>query len=764
MFANRLKGILPVLVLAVSLTACGKSAENVPTTANVSEETVASEETETEMQSEEDAGSGTASSDNLIKNGDFHNELVGWGTYVGKGGVGTMTNKGGEGNVKINKVGNANYAVQAYYDGFELKNGGVYEFAFDMSSTVSRQVEARIQVNGGDYHPYTDQYIDVNSDMQHYSFTFTMEEGTDPAPRLCFNLGKPEGVDSLDEHDVRLDNVSLILVDASGIAEEDLDVEVSDINTNQVGFLPSARKTFVARCETEGNNNFEIIDESGNVVYTGSMDGQLEAKAAGEKVYRGDFSDFKTIGTYKIRVADHESFPFVIGDEVYNDILKDSVIFLYSQRCGCEIDKNIVGAFAHKECHTGDAVVYGTDEHKTVKGGWHDAGDYGRYVVPGAVTVADLFLTYDDNKELWDSEFGDNVGIPESGNGIPDILDEAKYELEFMLQMQDGSTGGVYHKISGYEFPGFVMPDAEKEQMVLAPISSAATADFAAVMARASVIYKSVDSRFASDCLDAAKRAWTALESMPVGQGYHNPDDILTGEYPDMRDVDERYWAAIELYKVTGDKKYEDYFSKDLDQYVMHGFGWAQVSSYGNIAYLSMDSKKQNQNYVNKIKDDILRNADEIFQKVQSDGYRCDLGEDYVWGSNMLVVNNARQLLLAYSINNDINYKNAAYDQLSYILGQNATSYCFVTGYGSLSPENAHHRPSMATGEVLPGMLVGGPDKNLEDPFAKATLAGLPMAKCYADSDQSYSTNEVTIYWNSPFIYLISNIITSEGN
>ena len=182
-----------------------------------------------------------------------------------------------------------------------------------------------------------------------------------------------------------------------------------------------------------------------------------------------------------------ESYEFPVGDGVYDDIYKASVLMFYDQRCGTELDSAIAGDFAHAACHTGTAIVYGSDVAKDVTGGWHDAGDYGRYVVPGAKAVQDLLLTYEDSEY---AAKDDAIGIPESGNGVPDVLDEVRYELDWMLKMQDETSGGVYHKVTGEVFPEMVAAVEETAQMILSPISNTATGDFAAVMAKASVVYR----------------------------------------------------------------------------------------------------------------------------------------------------------------------------------------------------------------------------------------------------------------------------------
>ena len=227
-----------------------------------------------------------------------------------------------------------------------------------------------------------------------------------------------------------------------------------------------------------------------------------------------------------------------------------------------------------------------------------------------------------------------------------------------------------------------------------------------------------------------------------------------------MRDPDERYWAAVELYSATGDETYAKYYRSILDQYVKDGYGWADVSSYGNKAYLRMDKSKQEDKYVKLISEHLKNRAQELTGFIDSDGYMCDLGEDYIWGSNMDVVNRARMILDSVAVNGGD--KNKAYQQLSYLLGANTLSQSFVTGYGTVSTEHPHHRVAIVKQYALPGMVAGGPNKNIEDPFAKSTLQGVSPAKCYVDNEQSYSTNEVTIYWNSPLIYLLSTMINGD--
>lgn len=757
---KRVLAIALVLCMSIMSVACGKQQVNteVPKTEEASEVVgVQEQETATEVSNETaDPAKENIVGMNLLSNGDFSEGTENWGTYITKGGAGSFEVIEEIGVFNITSTGTEDYSIQLYYDEFPLKVGGVYEFAFDISSDMPRVASARIQLNGGDYKGYVEGTFDITKNIQRISYQFTMED-TDPLPRLCFNLGTPKEMDYYkDKHKIFLDNIEVKLVDASNIVEmETVDLSV-DCNVNQIGFLPEGKKTVTISSANPGSE-FDIVDENGSVVYTGTLSGAYDdSLISGEIVYHGDFSDFTTPGTYKVVSKDGaESYPFIIADGVYNDLLKDTFRMLYLQRCGMELTADLAGDFAHPACHTQEAVIYGTDQKKAVSGGWHDAGDYGRYVVPGAQTVQDLLMTYEDFPEIWNGPDADNMGIPESGNGIPDILDEARYELDWLLMMQDEQSGGVYHKLTCLDFPGFVMPQEETEALYLAPISTAATADFAAVMAKSSQVYKDIDPAFADACLDASLKAWGYLE-VTNKKVFSNPEDVLTGEYADGQDKDERFWAAAELYKITQEEKYKVLLEETMELYILQGYGWQEMGSYGLHAYLSLDESLQNPTYVDKIKQMVVEKADKLLAAAEADGYGAAI-VTYNWGSNLTICSNARTLMFAAQLTGDNKYNDCATHQLQYILGENALSYCYVTGYGSLYSLNVHHRPCIVTGKVMKGMVVGGPNQNLEDPFAKALLADMPPAKCYLDNNQSFSTNEVTIYWNSPFIYFLSS-------
>ena len=737
------------MAMLTSAVGCGAKQEVAETSAST-EATEAAETTAEETVAETTEATGELQ--NLIENGDFTKGTDLWGTYCMDGDCEISVNGDGELDVFIKSLGTVEHGVQIYHDGFSLYEGCKYKLSFDAHSNVDRPVQMRFQINGGDYHAYFEDHPELSGDSAHYEYEFTMAETTDPAPRFCFNMGIIEGMDAgVGPHHVYFDNFVLNLTDDSGKVEGSGETAVPDIAVNQIGYLPGTLKT--ATIKGSGlNQTAKLIDEStGESVLEASVDGGKDDPDTGDKEAVFDFTSVKTAGTYHVEAGEAISPSFKIGDDVYDEAFKASIKMLYYQRCGQELTADYAGDYAHSVCHNEKASLYGNSSTKLdVSGGWHDAGDYGRYSVAGAVTAADLLLAY----EKYPSVFTDDIGIPESGNGVPDVLDEAKYELDWLLKMQR-EDGGVFHKVTCRNFPGEIMPQDETEELVIMPVSTTATGDFAGVMAIASRVYAQTDKSYADKCLAASKKAAEYLDKTPTDtKGYKNPSDVSTGEYEDVCDIDERFWAYAELYKTTNDKQYE---TAMLDNLPTNGYslGWQGVAGYGGYAYLSAKGSNDS------VKSEAENMAKDIKSKADTYAYGSSIVGDYPWGSNLTIANNGEYLLMMKDCISSYD-KNTADKQLNYLFGNNSTGYCFFTGFGTLYSDHPHHRPSQATGKTVPGMLVGGPNNGLNDPYVQNVLQGVPNAKCYADNAQSYSTNEVAIYWNSPLIYLLAGELSES--
>lgn len=650
----------------------------------------------------------------------------------------------------VDDTGIVAHGCQVYLDGFEMMKDCEYTISFDVSCTIERELEWRVQINGGDYHAYASDYVNIGPEEQHVSMDFVMQEASDPAPRLCFNFGRVDEMGAVGPHVITFDNIIIEIKDCSNAQVIEPVPTPIPVKVNHIGYAPEDTK--IAVITSKADTKFKVVNvDTDEVVYVAPLGESVYSDGIADMVKTADFSCVKEAGKYKlVSSPSGESYEFEIGDKLYEDVYRDVIKMLYTQRCGSVLEESIAGAFAHDVCHTQLATVYGGTEKIDVTGGWHDAGDYGRYVVPGAKTVQDMFLAYEDYAADYD-----DIGIPESGNGVPDLLDEARYELEWMLKMQDKSSGGVYHKVTAAVFPETVLPVNETAELILAPISYAATGDFAAVMAKASVIYAEFDPEFAAECLEAAKLAYTYMEGIESPSGYKNPNDIVTGEYPDSKLADEKLWAAAELYLATGEASYKSAVETLLSESFVFGLGWADIGCY---PLYDLACKADDDNIKKLSVDMIIAEAEEKIEIYEKEPLATSMKHNYVWGSNMVIADDGMLMLMANRVSPDDRYLMYAQRQRDYIFGVNGTGYCYVTGYGDLSPHNTHHRPSQVIGETVPGMLVGGPDNALEDPFAKAVISGLAPACAYVDNEQSFSCNEVTIYWNSPLIYLLSGL------
>lgn len=672
---------------------------------------------------------------NQLENGDFSQKEKHWGTFLSSGGSASVNYDKNQAKIKISKTGSVNYGVQFYYDGFRIYHDGQYTLSFKAKSDNPKGCEVRIQLNGGDYHAYAIETFTFTQEEQEFSIDFTMNDDSDMMPRLAFNMGRHDGLDQGEmPTTVILKDVSFVLKNT--IAEEESDLGGADIvRLNQIGFKPSDKKIAYVKVNQNGQK-FSVLDSNKKVVKTGKLGKPVRDELAFEYVAPADFSSIKECGTYTVKVGDAESFAFVIDENPYKDMVQDALRFYTLSRCGTEVMDSLYG---HPACHTGNATIVENLKKVKVLGGWHDAGDYGRYVSTAAKTVADLLFAYE--------KFGDSIEF--------DILDEVKYELDWMLQMQK-DNGSVYHKITCASFPAFVMPELETETLFLSNPSTTATGDFAGTLALASVYYAESDPSYAEKLLSAAKKAWAYLEENP-NQPFKNIAYISTGEYPDNYDEDERYFAATALALATKDssfaQKAEDIRNNKRNAW-KEQYGWEQMEGYGDHIIIKNQSLFT-PSLVKSVKDALKKNADMALSNIKKSGFN-QAQDVLAWGSNMEAMNIFHLLTLTDEALSTKKYGDAAKAQMDYIMGANPLSRCYVTGYGSNPPIHPHHRPSIALDIPQKGMLVGGPDQRLEDEFAKYLLSDKPPLLCYMDNYQSFSTNEMTIYWNSALVYALS--------
>lgn len=405
------------------------------------------------------------------------------------------------------------------------------------------------------------------------------------------------------------------------------------------------------------------------------------------------------------------------------------------QRCGCACEDPV---YAHPACHTSPAAVYGTNEKRDVSGGWHDAGDYGRYTVPGAKAVIDLLAAYRIAPDAF-------IGIP--------VLEEARYELEWLLKMHR-EDGAAYHKVTCADFCGFIMPEEEREPLFLSPVSTAATADLAAALTIGALSFRVSDPAFSERCREAALKACRFLDTAPL-LPFKNPEGIVTGEYPeeDGSLEDELFLAAAAEYALT----WEEAAAKKAEKRYENGLplllGWAGVAGYGALLLHDLLPECP---FKERLRRDLDLQAEDLLRASEADEWGLSLKKDFPWGSNMNVCHNGVLLAAGYLRTGNMDLRRAAEKHYAYLLGANPLKRSYVTGFGPNPPVHPHHRLSAAKGVPAKGMLVGGPDKYLHDPLAMDMLGGKKPEECYLDKLMSYSTNEIAIYWNSALVLFMA--------
>lgn len=536
----------------------------------------------------------------------------------------------------------------------------------------------------------------------------------------------------------------------------------SQVFVNQAGYKTDLPKIFYTNLTA---NSFEVVEvETGNTFFNGNL--QLvnsNDPATGMTIRKGDFTILNRNGNYFIKLNTNDtSYHFPINQNVFDEIYRKSLKAFYFQRCGSQLLFTHAGQYQRNICHTGDAFFHsstGQSGFKFSRGGWHDAGDYGKYIVNAGISTATLLMAY----EYFPSLFGnDNLNIPESGNGTPDILDEAKYEVQWFLTMQD-SDGAVHFKITKEQFEPFVMPSQDSGMRYLYQKSSTATADFIAVLARFYRVYKNYDAVFANTCLTAAINAWNWLSNqatiVPPG-GFHNPPGTSTGEYGDNNDIDERLWAAAELFESTGEQSYKEYYEFNYNTSGLFNstMNWQNVKSLAHITYLFSSQPDALPAIKSELQTSLNSYCLTLLNRVNTNGFGVSINPgEYSWGSNSQVLNNALLFILAYTKNNDSDFLTAALRQLDYVVGSNAHNISFITGIGKKYPLHPHHRPSEADGitEPVPGLIAGGPNQYLNDPVLQQHFnQNTPPALCYIDDVGSYASNEIAINWNAPLVFV----------
>lgn len=538
------------------------------------------------------------------------------------------------------------------------------------------------------------------------------------------------------------------------------EVQISDIRLNQLGFYPDSEKRIMIADRDDIESVF-IINQKGEKVLEADLEFSGFYEKSGERIYAVDISQLNQVGSYFVLLPDStKSHTFEITEDLYTDVLDASIKSYYYQRLSMPLEEKYAGKWHRPSSHP-DTLCYfhaSTGKSGTLSSpkGWLDAGDYNKYIVNSSFTLSMIYGLY----QLYPDLIQDGqLNIPESGDGLSDLLGEMKYNLDWMLTMQD-DDGGVFHKLTSKRFCGFIMPHEDTDERFVVGKSTEASLGFAATTAIASRIYKNIDPEFASKCLDMSRKAWNWAVANPK-KNFNNPEDIHTGNYGDDDSSEEFLWAAAELFISTSDKEFEDYITNNLPELdFKFSENWRLFQK--NMAFHSLAAFQNElpESLNEQIKNQIINLADELYESNSKTPYRIDL-EEFHWGSSSDIADIGVIYCYAHKISGNTKYLNAAIDCADYLFGRNATGYSFVTGYGSKTPMNLHHRPSAADGivEPMPGFLIGGANQFRQDDISKRKWGveypdTLP-AKAYVDLQGSFASNEICLNWNAPFVFLL---------
>ncbi|CAM3672572.1 glycoside hydrolase family 9 protein [Mucilaginibacter galii] len=551
-------------------------------------------------------------------------------------------------------------------------------------------------------------------------------------------------------------------------------ISADSIRLNQVGFYPNAGK--IAVVLSGKPHKFIILKGDNEQVFAGTLKASAQPDLAGRVTYIANFTALQMRGRYRLAIPEMgASYPMEIKPGIHAQAAAASIKAFYYQRASIALPQKHAGKWARPMGHPDDKVLIhpSAATEKRPAGtvissprGWYDAGDYNKYVVNSGISMGTLLSLYEDFPDYMKTV---RLNIPESTNQVPDVLDETLWNLRWMLTMQDPNDGGVYHKLTNAAFDAMIMPDKATTPRYVVQKGTAATLDFAAVMAQASRVYKAYNKPLpglSDSCLKAAVQAWQwALANPNVA---YNQDamntrfkpEVSTGAYGDQHFEDEFTWAATELYITTLNDAYLKGANATNARFNIPS--WPQVNTLGYYSLLRNRTKltPAGKALIPALQAQLITFASNLMKGWNNTAYETVMGKtakDFGWGSNSNAANQGIALLQAYLLTGKNEYADAALSNLDYLLGRNGTGYCYESGFGRKPIMHPHHRPSIADGiaEPVPGLLSGGPNPGRQD---KVELPSLIPNQAFVDNDQAYAVNEIAINWNAPFAYLINAI------
>ncbi len=607
------------------------------------------------------------------------------------------------------------------------------------------------------------------------------------------------------------------------------------IVVDQFGYLPESEKIAVIGCPEIGfdaeetytpGNTFAVINANTHTeIFSDTIsswkNGAIDS-TSGDKVWYFDFSKLTEDGSYYIldKENNYASFPFSVSEDVYKNALKHAFRTFFYQRAGFAKEKpyaeegwvdsaSHIGKGQDTECRNFlDKDNPATE--KDVHGGWYDAGDYNKYTNWTADYIHYLLLAYEENPSAWT----DDCNIPESGNGIPDIIDEVKFGLEHLLRLQfeDGSLIAVVGVSHGCP------PSTGKDPSYWGGPSTSATLSGAMAYAYGAKVLKEFDADFAQKLEKAAIQAWNWAKKNPDVLFYNNSAEhgtqgLAAGqqEVDDLARIEKKIHASMRLFDLTKKEEYKQFFEENYTQARM--IAWQLVFPFGeaNQDMLLYYSKlpDANEKIASQIQSIYKKGVDTIYNlfaiRDQTDAYFA-YQKDYVWGSNgtKSKQGNIYHNLITYDISPtteiETNFKNLAARYIHYLHGVNPLNFCYLTNMNSRgaskSVTEVYHewfqegsekwdKAGVSTYGPAPGFIVGGPnpayswdaccpdDCDSEANNAKcfeldvSVITNQPALKSYMDFNHGWPLNSWAITENScgyqvQYLRLLSKFVANS--
>ncbi|HCA86170.1 MAG TPA: glycosyl hydrolase family 5 [Streptomyces sp.] len=719
-----------------------------------------------------------AAAPELITNGDFSDGTTGW--WWTDGNPGAVVDGRLCADVPAGTT-NPWDAIVGQND-LPLTAGEAYTLSYTATSTVPITIRTNVQMATDPYTAELSSADAIGTTPEPVEHVFTAAADHEAA-QLAFQIGGSDEALTF-----CVDDVSLTGGAEPPVYEPDTG---SPVRVNQVGYLTDAPKSGTVVTDATEPLGWTLNDAEGTERASGTTTPAGVDSTSRENVHTFDFSDVTTAGEgYTVTIGEDTSEPFSIGGDLYTSLRSDALAYFYHNRSGIEIEAGLVGEeYARPAGHVGVEPNQGDtdvpcqegvcDYRLDASGGWYDAGDHGKYVVNGGISVAQVMSTFERTLHT-EGANGEALGdgklrVPERGNDVPDILDEARWQMDFLMRMQvpegEELAGMVHHKLHDRAWTGLpLLPSEDPQPRELHPPTTAATLNLAASAAQCARLFEPYDADYAAQCRTAAETAWDAAKAHPAV--YADPTDgIGGGAYNDNEVSDEFYWAASELFVTTGEDTYRQAvlgspLHGDADAvFPRGGMSWGATSGLGALSLATVPSE---------LTDAQLSDVRGMVEAA-ADGYAADArnsafgvpyapeNDGYVWGSNSQVLNNMVVLATAHDLTGEAGYRDAVLSGMEYLLGRNPLNQSYVTGYGERDSHNQHHRfwanqldPSLPN--PAPGSVAGGPNVGIDDPVAQDKLQGCAPAMCYIDDIESWATNEITINWNAPLAWIASYV------